>query len=173
MVIKKSSEKNRVGVYIVLFVLGLIIGYFIGVSQFKTTGKVVYGTCPPSPTSEVIEACGKSVIAHPGCNNVCLILPGSDQWCCTWNNCCSDMRCGDGILHTSLGEQCDDSNIINGDGCSSICTIESLPPGSDQPWCSTITQISQCSDPSVSSACPQRCAQLAGGTSGSGGTIPT
>jgi cysteine-rich repeat protein len=30
--------------------------------------------------------------------------------------------CGNGILET--GENCDDSNLINGDGCSSICLVE-------------------------------------------------
>ena len=32
------------------------------------------------------------------------------------------MRCGDGIL--ANGEECDDDNIEDGDGCSSICTVE-------------------------------------------------
>jgi len=34
---------------------------------------------------------------------------------------CKD-KCGDGIIITDL---CDDGNTLNGDGCSSICTIES------------------------------------------------
>jgi len=33
--------------------------------------------------------------------------------------------CGNGILEP--GEQCDDGNLIDGDGCSSICTIEPTP----------------------------------------------
>jgi len=33
--------------------------------------------------------------------------------------------CGDGILETSLGEQCDDGDFDSGDGCSSICQVES------------------------------------------------
>jgi len=33
--------------------------------------------------------------------------------------------CGDGILDMGLGEQCDDNNIISGDGCSNICQVES------------------------------------------------
>ncbi|KAK9318955.1 hypothetical protein V1517DRAFT_342179 [Lipomyces orientalis] len=32
--------------------------------------------------------------------------------------------CGDGIVQPRLGEQCDDGNNVNGDGCSSNCTIE-------------------------------------------------
>jgi cysteine-rich repeat protein len=30
--------------------------------------------------------------------------------------------CGNGILET--GEQCDDGNVVNGDGCSSVCVLE-------------------------------------------------
>jgi fibro-slime domain-containing protein len=33
--------------------------------------------------------------------------------------------CGDGIVRTDLGEECDDSNRIGGDGCSGICKVES------------------------------------------------
>lgn len=36
--------------------------------------------------------------------------------------------CGDGILQTGFGEECDDGNNDNGDFCSSICKIE--PAGS-------------------------------------------
>jgi cysteine-rich repeat protein len=36
--------------------------------------------------------------------------------------------CGDGILQTSYGEECDDGNNDNGDFCSAICRIE--PAGS-------------------------------------------
>jgi cysteine-rich repeat protein len=36
--------------------------------------------------------------------------------------------CGDGILQTSFGEECDDGNNTNGDFCSAICEIE--PAGS-------------------------------------------
>lgn len=35
---------------------------------------------------------------------------------------CIELFCGDGV--TSAGEQCDDANLIDGDGCSSSCQIE-------------------------------------------------
>lgn len=35
---------------------------------------------------------------------------------------CEEPYCGDGIL--DLGEECDDGNLINGDGCDANCTIE-------------------------------------------------
>lgn len=33
-------------------------------------------------------------------------------------------RCGNGILETNRGEECDDGNTDSGDGCSATCTIE-------------------------------------------------
>jgi CSLREA domain-containing protein len=42
--------------------------------------------------------------------------------------------CGDGNLQTVAGEQCDDGNIVSGDGCSSTCQIEAVaetPPPSE------------------------------------------
>ncbi len=35
---------------------------------------------------------------------------------------CTAARCGDGIVDT--GEECDDGNTLDGDGCSSTCTLE-------------------------------------------------
>ena len=39
--------------------------------------------------------------------------------------------CGDGHWDPSLGEECDDGNTINGDGCSSSCKCESGRPKGD------------------------------------------
>ncbi len=39
---------------------------------------------------------------------------------------CEGVVCGNGLLQGA--EQCDDGNIAGGDGCSAICTIESVPP---------------------------------------------
>ena len=43
------------------------------------------------------------------------------EWC---TNCWWDNYCGDGDWHPELGEECDDGNIDNGDGCSSNCQLE-------------------------------------------------
>jgi cysteine-rich repeat protein len=43
-------------------------------------------------------------------------------------NCFFGPYCGDGILQTTFGEECDDANNENGDFCSAICKIE--PAGS-------------------------------------------
>ncbi|OCT65658.1 hypothetical protein XELAEV_180418976mg, partial [Xenopus laevis] len=32
--------------------------------------------------------------------------------------------CGDGIIQEDLGEECDDMNKLNGDGCSLFCQQE-------------------------------------------------
>ena len=38
----------------------------------------------------------------------------------------ADNYCGDGILNENLGEQCDDGNFINRDGCSAYCMTEDM-----------------------------------------------
>ena len=38
--------------------------------------------------------------------------------------CVKRERCGDGLLKTVAMEQCDDGNIVSGDGCTSACRIE-------------------------------------------------
>ena len=40
------------------------------------------------------------------------------------NATCAGPICGDGVVLTSSGEECDDGNTIDGDGCSGTCVIE-------------------------------------------------
>jgi cysteine-rich repeat protein len=40
----------------------------------------------------------------------------------------SPVVCGNGILETENGEQCDDGNTADGDGCSAICELENEAP---------------------------------------------
>jgi hypothetical protein len=40
----------------------------------------------------------------------------------TYTHVCTAASCGNGVLE--LGEQCDDGNLTNGDGCSAICQLE-------------------------------------------------
>ena len=42
---------------------------------------------------------------------------------------CTYSVCGDNIVNTLAGEECDDENTSNGDGCSSICTFETCGNG--------------------------------------------
>jgi cysteine-rich repeat protein len=53
------------------------------------------------------------------------------------------LSCGDNIVQSLEGEQCDDGNTIRGDGCSDYCMIEPICPGTkpdpqalclDQTW---------------------------------------
>ena len=37
--------------------------------------------------------------------------------------------CGNGILETGIGEQCDDGNVVSGDGCSITCQTEVVGGG--------------------------------------------
>lgn len=48
-------------------------------------------------------------------------LKAEDTWTFTIN-ACPVVLCGNGTIET--GEQCDDGNLVNGDRCSSTCTIE-------------------------------------------------
>ncbi len=53
---------------------------------------------------------------NPNTDDIC-VKPGTKE------SYCSNIElCGNGILNS--GEQCDDGNKVNGDGCSSQCTIE-------------------------------------------------
>ena len=40
---------------------------------------------------------------------------------------CIQSICGDGYVDGSAGEECDDSNVVDGDGCESDCTIPVVP----------------------------------------------
>ena len=46
-------------------------------------------------------------------------------------------RCGNGIF--TGGEQCDDGNTADGDGCSSVCHLELCPPTPDTASCHSLT----------------------------------
>ena len=36
--------------------------------------------------------------------------------------------CGDGAINTEYGEECDDGNFFNRDGCSNYCILEDMTP---------------------------------------------
>ena len=43
---------------------------------------------------------------------------------CLWKICCPSPCCGDGMTDKNLGEDCDDGNLNNDDGCSVQCKYE-------------------------------------------------
>lgn len=56
-----------------------------------------------------------------GCFNCQIVSPFI---CSGQPSVCVQSICGDSILKTSQGEQCDDGGATSGDGCSSTCQLE-------------------------------------------------
>ncbi len=65
----------------------------------------------------MLPRCGDSIV-----NGTDTCDPGWETAAC--DNDCTAVACGDGHLNTLAGEQCDDGNAVNGDGCSSLCKNE-------------------------------------------------
>jgi cysteine-rich repeat protein len=59
----------------------------------------------------VTEVCPYEQASCTVCNATCQAVPGQTS------------RCGDNIVQAGSGEQCDDGNIVNGDGCDNNCTL--------------------------------------------------
>ncbi len=69
--------------------------------------------------------------ANPPCVNPCNGKPdntfcGKDLICLS-NKCKPAPKCGDGLTSVTTGEECDDGNVTDGDGCSSTCKKEAPP----------------------------------------------
>ncbi len=107
--------------------------------------------CNSDPAG-VADATVNSYFESTGSNLKC--GEGGINCKCEWTteNICegayesAGVGCGNGIEET--GEQCDDGNTANGDGCSSTCTIED----EIQPPCIEGTTL--CSDGTCSIRCP-------------------
>jgi len=68
-----------------------------------------------------IEA-GEQCDGGAGCTNGCELISG---WSCPQPGVCFEIpRCGDGIFHSPLMEECDDGNNVDSDGCTNQCKIE-------------------------------------------------
>ena len=85
------------------------------------------GTCaPPLKNCDDGNACTvDSCNTATGCKNAVQADKsscGPTSYCFT--GVCTPGKCGDTIVTASLGEQCDDGNTVNGDGCNATCKTE-------------------------------------------------
>lgn len=99
-------------------------------------------------------------------------VTGTNSGCSTGVGVCGDGTLNSGTNSQGINEQCDDGNIVNGDGCSSTCQIQTAPSAF---YCQTTTMCSQCGGTTgitcptnvyQSSACGGACP--AGGVCGNG-----
>ena len=65
--------------------------------------------------------CVDTKISATDCGN-CGVTCAAGQVC--QNSLCV-LLCGNGKVNTEVGETCDDGNLVNGDGCSGSCSVES------------------------------------------------
>jgi cysteine-rich repeat protein len=63
---------------------------------------------------------------------------------------CTFPVCGDGLINPAAGEQCDDGNAVNGDGCSAQCQLEVCGNGVVDPG-------EQCDAAGESAVCDRDC----------------
>ncbi|MDO8509498.1 MAG: DUF4215 domain-containing protein, partial [Nanoarchaeota archaeon] len=88
-----------------------------------------------------LTTCGDGIIQSPngiGVNEICdggsmacsengyNGVAGCNGLCTAFASCVLTESCGDGIIQSTAGETCDDSNNIDGDGCNALCKLEVL-----------------------------------------------
>jgi cysteine-rich repeat protein len=84
---------------------------------------------------------------------------------------CQCPTCGDGVTDFILGEECDDLNTSDGDGCSATCTVEAAPTCGDGTL--DIDQGEECDDGNTAAGdgCDDACQlEPVGQTCGDGNT---
>lgn len=112
----------------IIFVLPLVFVFALFLLGFANA---CGGLCPTPSCGD-----GSVNVAGEECDNgslngqVCNPIYGSSCTYCT--NSCKILTvknyCGDWNTQVNEGEECDDGNIINGDGCSATCKVEIVPP---------------------------------------------
>jgi cysteine-rich repeat protein len=91
-----------------------------------TTTPDPLGVCGDGIFDDVYEGCDDGNLeADDGCSPFCY---REDGWRCTSeteHGTSSCIRvCGDGVKLPCLSEECDDGNLIDGDGCNRVCDVE-------------------------------------------------
>ena len=105
------------------------------------------------------DAFCESAIANAGgllvdvCTNTCQLVGGSQKASPT-----DEIYCGNGTIEPYDGEQCDDGNQVNGDGCSTACLLEG----------SSAAYVSFCGNGEVETGELASCEQAAGSLAFSG-----
>jgi len=119
-----GTRKIIISIFFVLILAGLVFSPVLFENQVKA-GSL--------QTSVVIYVCGNGIIEGPeicddGPNNGRYAYNAADKFC---NTTCDGWApyCGDGVLQSNYGEECDDGNNVPDDGCSAICKTEAAPPG--------------------------------------------
>ncbi len=85
--------------------------------------------CPNNVVDPGEECDDNNTAPGDGCGPTCQEEdPCTDDDDCPFAFLCEDnfcvYACGNGTLEPHLGEQCDDANTVNGDGCSDICLLD-------------------------------------------------
>jgi len=116
------EKKNIILIFFTLILAGLIFSPVLFKKQVKASSL---------QTSVVIYICGNGIIEGPeicddGSNNGRYAYNTGDRFC---NLTCDGWApyCGDGILQSNYGEECDDGNNVSGDGCDAVCKTEVFP----------------------------------------------
>ncbi len=111
-----------------VFIL-LIVAGFVILPSFSYAQTIYPGVV--ATTSLILSICGNEIVDD---GEECDVLGETGGYSTTilgrqcGVDCFWDAYCGDTILQTTYGEECDDGNNDDGDFCSSTCTIE--PAGS-------------------------------------------
>ena len=109
--------------------LGLVVGGLYEIALFhaerhSTASNFELTLTGFAPTSSV---------CHPTCGDGVVVAPeqcdlGRDKNTGAYNGCTSSCllgpRCGDEVVQSADGEECDDGNTVSGDGCSRDCMLE-------------------------------------------------
>lgn len=115
---------------IILILTGLIFSpvLFNPSEKFFLAGFNTQVKASSLQTSVVIYICGNGTIEGPevcddGTNNGRYAYNALDRYC---NTSCDGWApyCGDGVVQSQYGEECEDGNNNSGDGCSAICHNE-------------------------------------------------